>query len=294
MIVGSQVIAGNQVIAGSEVTVTEHDGYLTVGNCAPFDAAKTFDCGQAFRFERDEDGCFSGEAFGKIIRVRQTEPDAFDLIGVSPDDFNTVWRRYFDLDTDYSAANAEILARTPVKSRETMAKAIECGSGIHLLHQEPWETLVSFIVSQNNNIPRIRKILRTLCDVDHAFPTPETFLRIGSDGLYDLRTGFRAKYLYDAAVKVLSGEVSFDRIAACDDYDACARELEKIKGVGAKVSACVLLFGFHKTEAFPVDVWMKKVIDRHFGGELDGTVYGKYAGLAQQYLFYYERWEKGK
>lgn len=280
--------------AHHKITVTEHDGYLTIENCEPFDAAKTFDCGQAFRFALQADGCFTGEAFGRAISVRQSSPDSFDLIGVTADDFHALWRRYFDLDTDYTAANAEILARTPEKSRETMARAIACGTGIRLLRQDPWETLVSFIVSQNNNIPRIRKILQTLCELENAFPSPETLIRVGVDGLYDLKTGFRAKYLYDAAAKVLSGEVNFERIAACSDYSECAGELERIKGVGRKVSACVLLFGFHKTEAFPVDVWMKKVIDRYFGGELDVNAYGEYAGLAQQYLFYYERWKMGR
>lgn len=273
--------------------VTEHDGYLSVENCAPFDAAKIFDCGQAFRFVRDEDGCFVGNAFGKKLRIRQTKPDAFDLIGATEAEFSALWRRYFDLDTNYQRINAEILERTPECSREVMKRAISCGEGIRILRQEPWEMLVSFIVSQNNNIPRIRGILQNLCEVcgaDGAFPKPEAFLELGVDGLYALRTGFRAKYLYDAAVKVASGAVDLNRIAACDDYDTCVRELERIKGVGTKVSACVLLFGFHKTEAFPVDVWMKKVIDRYFGGSLDGTVFGEYAGIAQQYLFYYERW----
>ncbi|MBQ4354797.1 MAG: DNA-3-methyladenine glycosylase 2 family protein [Clostridia bacterium] len=277
-----------------QIAVTDCGTHISVSGCAPFDAAKTFDCGQTFLIEPsvqpDTGVLFCGTAGGKPLSLRQTGPDSFDLFGVSPDEFHTFWRHYFDLDSDYAAANEEILRRTPKESRSVIQQAVLCGTGIRLLRQDPWETLVSFIVSQNNNIPRIKKILHTLYAVENRFPTPETLLTIGTAGLYELKCGFRAKYLTDAAEKVLSGTVDFTRIAQCASYPDCAAELEKIKGVGKKVSACILLFGFHKTEAFPVDTWMQKVIQRHFGGHLDTTVYGQYAGLAQQYLFYYERW----
>ena len=274
----------------ADVRVTSFDGGITVSGCVPFDAAKTFDCGQAFLIEADENGDLRGTACGKTLHIRQSSPDSFDMIGTTEEEFASLWRNYLDLDADYLSANEAILSCTAEASRKVMKSAIECGSGIRLLRQDPWETLVSFIVSQNNNIPRIRKILRTLYAQCGRFPTAEDLLAIGEAGLYELKTGFRAKYLSDAARKYLSGDVNFDAITKSDDYAFCASELEQICGVGPKVSACVLLFGFHKTDAFPVDVWMKKVIDRHFGGVLDTKAYGSHAGLAQQYLFYYERW----
>lgn len=274
----------------ADIKVTSFDGGITVSGCVPFDAVKTFDCGQAFLIEADTNGDLAGTACGRSIRIRQSSPDSFDMLGTTADEFHTLWRTYLDLDADYISANDEILLRTAEVSRDVMKSAIDCGSGIRILRQDPWETLVSFIVSQNNNIPRIRKILRTLYSLNGRFPTAEDLIALGEDGLYGLKTGFRAKYLSDAARKYQSGDVDFDKIKKSDDYAECAAELEKICGVGPKVSACVLLFGFHKTDAFPVDVWMKKVIDRHFGGVLDTKAYGNYAGLAQQYLFYYERW----
>ena len=274
----------------ADIKITSFDKGITVSGCVPFDAAKTFDCGQAFLIETDENGDLVGTACGKNIHIRQTSPDSFDMFGTDEGEFQSLWRSYLDLDDDYIGANDEILIRTAESSRSVMKSAIECGSGIRILRQDPWETLVSFIVSQNNNIPRIRKILRTLYSINGRFPTADDLVSLGEAGLYELKTGFRAKYLNDAANRYLSGDVDFDKIKKSDDYGVCAAELEKICGVGPKVSACVLLFGFHKTDAFPVDVWMKKVIDRHFGGVLDTKAYGNYAGLAQQYLFYYERW----
>ena len=274
----------------TDIKITSFDGGITVSGCVPFDAAKTFDCGQAFLIEADENGELSGTACGKNLRIRQSSPDSFDMLGTTEEEFASLWRNYLDLDADYTSANEAILSCTAESSRDVMKSAIECGSGIRILRQDPWETLVSFIISQNNNIPRIRKILRTLYSQCGRFPTAEDLIAIGEKGLYELKTGFRAKYLSDAARKYLSGDVDFDAIIHSDDYSFCTSELEKICGVGPKVSACVLLFGFHKTDAFPVDVWMKKVIDRHFGGVLDTKAYGTHAGLAQQYLFYYERW----
>lgn len=274
----------------ADIKITSFDKGITVSGCVPFDAAKTFDCGQAFLIESDENGDLVGTACGKNIHIRQTSPDSFDMLGTDEGEFQSLWRSYLDLDDDYISANDEILTRTAESSRNVMKSAIECGSGIRILRQDPWETLVSFIVSQNNNIPRIRKILRTLYSINGRFPTADDLVSLGEAGLYELKTGFRAKYLNDAANRYLSGDVDFGKIKKSDDYGVCAAELEKICGVGPKVSACVLLFGFHKTDAFPVDVWMKKVIDRHFGGVLDTKAYGSYAGLAQQYLFYYERW----
>jgi N-glycosylase/DNA lyase len=180
-----------------------------------------------------------------------------------------------------------------------MEKAIAAGDGIRILKQEPWETLCSFIISQNNNIPRIKSLISAVCrsygekfEYDgkeyYAFPTPEALLAAGEDGLKALKTGFRAGYLISAA-EHCAGGMDLYKIRDEYTYEQGMEELCTIKGVGPKVASCTLLFALDKKSAFPVDVWIKKTIDKYFGGYLDVSSLGEYAGIAQQYLFYYER-----
>ena len=267
---------------------------VTVGGCGSFSVTKTFDCGQAFRFDPVNGTTFAGTAFGCRIALEQTVPGTIRLYNVSREQFELRWRHYLALDEDYDAIDRFLIDAMPCeRDRAVMTAAVEAGRGIRILRQDPFEALISFIVSQNNNIPRIKKIIRALCDTygeNGSFPTAEALADAGVDNLYALRTGFRAKYIHDAACRVASGEIGLDEILACDDYDACDTRLRTIRGVGPKVSACVLLYGFGKTEAFPVDVWIKKSLERHFPDGFDVKRLGKYAGIAQQYLFYYERY----
>lgn len=268
---------------------------VVVENCGNFSVHKTFDCGQAFRFDPvcgDTDR-FSGVALGERITVEQSGDGKLRLIGADESSYERKWKHYLALDADYDEIDEAIISSTPVADRDVMAKAVRCGSGIRILRQDPFECLISFIISQNNNIPRIKKIISAMCaeyGKDHAFPTPDALVGAGESGLFALRMGFRAGYVYDAAEKVRSGEIDLCAIAQCDDFDECTRELCRIKGVGPKVSACALLFGFNKTEAFPIDVWMRRSLDAHFSPGFDPACFGKYAGIAQQYLFYYERY----
>ena len=270
---------------------------VTVGGCGSFSVQKTFDCGQAFRFDPVNDTTFAGTAFGCKLAVEQTLPGVITLYKVTREQFERRWRHYLALDEDYDAIDRFLTDAMPTeRDRAVMTAAVEAGRGIRILRQEPFEALISFIVSQNNNIPRIKKIIRALCDAygdNGSFPTAEALAEAGVDNLYALRTGFRAKYIHDAACRVASGEIDLDEILACGDYDACDRRLQTIRGVGPKVSACALLYGFGKTEAFPVDVWIKKSLERHFPDGFDVKRLGKYAGIAQQYLFYYERYING-
>ena len=273
--------------------------YAMVSGISCFSVRKTFDCGQAFRFEPDdEEGrSFSGKAHGRDIRLIQEDEKTVRIIGTGEDDFEKIWRRYLALDEDYEKANRCIVeAMVTEQARIVMSEAVKCGTGIRILRQDPFEALISFIISQNNNIPRIKKIIAALCEtygVNGAFPTPSALVKAGVEGLFALRTGFRASYIYDAAKKVLDGEISLESIEECSDYEECTRVLCSIKGVGPKVSSCALLYGFGKTEAFPIDVWMKRSLERHFPDGFDPKRLGRYAGIAQQYLFYYERWLGG-
>ncbi|MBQ2825848.1 MAG: DNA-3-methyladenine glycosylase 2 family protein [Clostridia bacterium] len=265
-----------------------------------FSVRQIFDCGQCFRFDPtpggEGDNDMSGVALGKLVRFRQEKPGELTIEGSDAQDYQRLWKKYLGLDTDYAHLREDIAAHFPAGS--VMDEAIEYGRGIRILRQEPFETLISFIISQNNNIPRIKKLVSELCrrageeisEGVYAFPTPEAVIALGEEGLRDMKTGFRAGYIYDAATKVVSGEIDLDAVAACGSTAEAADILKRIKGVGPKVAACALLFGFGRLDAFPVDVWIKKSFARHFGGSLDINSLGSYAGLAQQYLFYYERY----
>ena len=176
---------------------------------------------------------------------------------------------------------------------------MEYGRGIRILRQDGWEALCSFIISQNNNIPRIKKIIENMSktfgekigDDLYAFPTAKALYEAGEDKIFELKTGFRAKYIYDAAKKVANGEIDLSLIDKMPTKDAL-EYLMQIKGVGLKVASCALLFGFNKTDAFPVDVWVKRVLEKYYPNGLDLDNLGDYAGMIQQYLFYYERYNK--
>ena len=266
------------------------------------DPDKTFDCGQCFRFEKTEEtrheSEWGGVAFGRRVSFAK-DGDKLYVYNSTERVFNEIWRRYLDLDTDYLAIDRDILSRS---DSEALKNAVSFGHGIRILRQEPWEAVCSFIISQNNNIPRIKKIVRTLCErageridgsEEYSFPTASAVEELGVEGLFDLKTGFRAKYIYDAASKVASGGLDLEEVLKMTSAEA-SEALCTVKGVGPKVAACSLLFGFGKYDAFPVDVWIKKAIGKYFPGEFDASRLGPYAGVAQQYLFYYERYLGGE
>jgi len=280
------------------------DNYVKIGGIGNFSVEKTFDCGQSFRFDpvtppsiaSQNAVCYRGISFGHDVTFCQTSNE-LTIVGASAKDYKNIWAHYLALDEDYDALDRMIINAMPTKQdRTVMESAVKCGAGIRILRQDPFECLISFIVSQNNNIPRIKKIITALCEKygeNGAFPTPEALYNAGEAEIFALRTGFRAGYIFDAARQVLEGSVDLSAVdAAC--YEDAAEMLCKIKGVGPKVSACVLLFGFGKTEAFPIDVWMKRSLARHFPNGFDHTSLGRSAGIAQQYLFYYERWLGGE
>ena len=268
---------------------------VRIEECGNFSVYKTFDCGQAFRFDPEgDDNRFSGIAFGKKVTFTGLGGGVVEIENSTAEEYENLWRRYLSLDEDYDLADRTIIeAMQSERDRAEMSAAVKSGQGIRILRQDPFETLISFIISQNNNIPRIKKIIAALCEKygeNGAFPTADALIEAGEEGIFALKTGFRAGYIYDAACKVKSGEVDFKEIFDCKDYDKCTEMLCRIKGVGPKVSSCVLLFGFNKTEAFPIDVWIKKSLALHFPDGFDPKPLGKYAGIAQQYMFYHERW----
>ena len=267
---------------------------LKVNRPAHFDLDKIFDCGQSFRFEKGGDGVWEGVAFGRVLRASQD--DAYIYLNCTKDEYENIWENYLGLDADYDEIDRDIASRF---DNDVIVAAMEAGDGIRILRQQPWETLCSFIISQNNNIPRIKSLVAAICreygeafeyggKTYYAFPTPEALLGAGEEGLKALKTGFRAAYLISAAEHCRDG-LDLQKIRDAYTYEQGMQELCKIKGVGPKVASCTLLFSLGKTDAFPVDVWIRKTIDKYFGGALDVSSLGPYAGIAQQYLFYYER-----
>lgn len=251
-----------------------------------FNLGLCLDCGQAFRWTLYNENTWHGVAFGKYIKIQQTENEII-FHDCDEKDFYGLWKPYFDLDTDYK----KILSSYTDKHLMTAIKEYD---GIRILRQEPWEALCSFIISQNNNIPRIKGIIERLCDTfgdgedgKKSFPTAAVISQLSVEDLSSIRAGFRAKYIIDAAQKVVNSEVDFDKIKL-NPIEFGREELQKIKGVGAKVAECTLLYGFHKVEAFPVDVWVKRIMAEMYPDGLPECTKGT-EGIAQQYLFHWRR-----
>ena len=258
-----------------------------------FDPEETLTCGQAFRWKEvlGEDGvpCWEGVAKGHVLRLRKEQKNI--LFFCSRQDFDDIWRDYFDLEQDYEEKRTFLASLSPV-----LSNAAEYAPGIRILRQEPWEALCSFIISQNNNIPRIQGIIDRLCRLlgdpipgssHYTFPGPEKLAACTVEDLAPLRAGFRAKYLIDAAQKVADKKIDVQKIAR-SPAEFGRNELQKIMGVGPKVAECALLYGFHKTDCFPMDVWMKRAMEVLLP-EMTPADFGENAGLAQQFLFHYSR-----
>lgn len=275
--------------------IKEFNDYTELSGLTHFSIEKIFDCGQCFRFDPDPNGGISGVAMGRFYRFVQENEDSVKIYNTDKKDIENKLIDYLCLDRNYEMINNDIIAR--FGGDTTIKNAVDIGKGIRILRQEPFETLISFIISQNNNIPRIKGLVEALCKKcgepigadRYAFPMPEAIVELGIEGLRELKVGFRAPYIYDAASRVAMGETNLSEIAKLSTEKAEA-ELLKIKGVGPKVAACVLLFGFDKTDTFPVDVWIKRVLGKYYPEGIDINTLGEYRGLAQQYLFYYERY----
>lgn len=263
-----------------------------------FDLEQTLECGQCFHYVR-EDGKYYISAFGRELCCYMKGMKF--ILETDNSEYEEIWKHYFDLERDYDAIQKTLIR---ADDKGDITRAIKAKNGIHLLNQEFFETLISFIISQNQQIPRIKKIIEAVCEKGghrlsqrlYAFPTPEEILKMGKNGLSDCKTGFRADYIIDACEKYLSGEICEEELRKMPSKE-CREKLMQIKGVGPKVANCVMLFSLGKRDAFPVDVWIKRITERiYFDGQITSNSeiealaevkFGQYSGYAQQYLFFF-------
>ena len=281
----------------------EEKDSIRLKNMVDFEPRHIFECGQAFRWKKEEDKSYTLVHKGKLLNVKRDGKDVV-LGGSSREDFENIWYDYFDLATDYGKIK-EILNQDPI-----LKEAIDFGQGIRILNQDPFETVISFIISANNQIPRIKNSIRLIAenygekigefkgDSYYSFPRVEVLAKAKKEDLKEIcRVGFRDKYIVDSSNMILDGEVNLESLFELT-RDEASIELKKLKGVGPKVSNCILLFSLKKSDSFPVDVWVKRIMEYfYFKEETKPKEISKFAkeryknlgGYAQQYLFYYAR-----
>ncbi len=266
-----------------------------------FDLKKIADSGQCFRFNECETGddahnCYSVAALDRHVFVKELAPERYEF-DCSKEEFDSFWKSYFDLDLSYK----KIRSLIDPKEDPYLYGASEYGKGIRILRQDPWEMLISFIISQRKNIPAIKASIEKLCALAgdviaedamgqkiYSFPTPERLAALSMEQLSGCSLGYRDKYVHQAALDVASGAVDLNSWENLDD-DGLMENLLKLYGVGVKVANCEILFGYHRLDAFPKDVWINRVLDTRYP---DGFLFEKYApynGVMQQYLFFYSR-----
>lgn len=261
-----------------------------------FDLEQICDSGQCFRMKKIGENRFAVHAADRYLEIEQE--NTIVTFHCQEEEFLVFWVSYFDLDTDYGDYIKEINPRDQYLNR-----AAEMGSGIRILRQDLWEMIVSFLISQQNNIVRIRRCIDNICKrfgeekitwdgkKYHAFPTPETLAMASEEELRDCNLGYRAKYVAGTARAVAAGEISLEKISRMR-YKKAKEELLTLYGVGEKVADCICLFALHHLEAFPVDTHIRQVLDSHYKRGFPNRRYKGMRGVMQQYIFYYELTQK--
>jgi len=284
---------------------------LVIKNQDSFKLKDIFECGQCFRWEKEEDGSYIGIIKQGVLRVSQKNQD-ITFEGNLDGDFKRIIYDYFDLNTDYSKYKEKLS-----KVDKYMKESISYGEGIRILRQDLWETIISFIISANNNIPRIKKIINSISQkygkkVEfqgrdyYKFPSVDELSKANVEDLRALGTGFRDIRIYNTTKMIKTKEVDLDYILSLDDSEKIREELLKLDGVGPKVADCIMLFSLKREDVFPIDVWVRRVMnDLYIHNEVEEKVnkkeinkiakekFGNLSAIAQQYLFYWKR-EEGK
>lgn len=279
----------------------EENGKIIMTDFDSFNIEEILECGQCFRFEKIENMHYTIVAYSRVLNIKQVD-NKVEFYPCNKEDFEKIWIDYFDLNTDYNRI------KDSLKNDPIVKKAIEYAEGIRILNQEPFECLISFIISQNNRIPMIKQVIKNIsekygvkCGENYLFPILEQLKVATPEELKLCKTGFRDKYILDAIQNIESGNVILEDLFNISSEDA-KEQLLKIKGVGTKVADCTLLFSLKKNDVFPTDVWVKRVMEYFYFNEEDTSIkkihsfakekWGDLAGYAQQYLFYYARSER--
>lgn len=257
-----------------------------------FSPSAIAESGQCFRMNVVSEGVTELVALGECLRITEN-PDGSFLFSCDEESFEKKWKHYFDLDNDYEKYRSIALP-----DDEYLNTAVAFGKGIRILNQDSWEMLISFIISQRKSVPAIRTAVERLSErfgrpvetefgIRYAFPSPEALFKASAEELSACSLGYRVSYVHEAAGDVVEGRLDLSELNELPTDKLIERLLEE-KGVGIKVASCVALFGYHRLDVVPVDVWMKRVIDTVYNGELPKE-YKSYAGVIQQYLFNYAR-----
>lgn len=266
-----------------------------------FDLAKIYDCGQCFRAKPMEDGSFrfiTGENVLYIKKIKDSGTGGIFEVSCGAEEWDAIWKRYFDLDRAYSEIRSKSMGHS-----DFLDRAVISGTGIRILRQDPWEMLITFIISQRKNIPAIASCVESLCEKYgrpietkyeklYSFPTAGQMREVSLSELKECSLGYRAQYVYDATFGALRNDFDLRAMEELTD-EALFDELLKLRGVGKKVANCVCLFGFGRVSRAPVDVWIQRAIDET-GGEDLFKDFEEYAGIIQQYVFYYRRYVYGR
>ena len=254
-----------------------------------FDLPLTAGSGQCFRFVREAEG-FRVIASGRVLRMRHAGGDRYE-VDCSPHEWNGFWHDYFDLGRDYQTVHAAVPADDLF-----LQDALRHAGGLRILRQEPWETLIGFIVSQRKNLPAIQGCMEQMArrfgtqleEGVHAFPTPQQLAEQSIEALNACGLGYRSRYIQGTARLVASGTADLDAWRGLDDA-GLMQALCTLPGVGVKVANCVMLFAYQRMDAFPRDVWILRVEQEHYGGRFREEDYPGIAGILQQYMFCYRR-----
>ncbi len=277
-------------------------------NCKSFEPEHIFECGQCFRWNKQEDGSYTGIFKQNVVNVKKAD-NKIIFRGICKENIKDECIKYFDLNTNYDNIKSKLS-----NVDNYLKTSIEYGEGIRILNQDLWETLISFIISANNNIPRIKGIIERISKSYgekivwdkaeyYTFPTPQELSKASVEDLRNIGLGFRDVRVYETTKIINENPNKLKEIEDEKDVNKLREELLKFPGVGPKVADCVMLFStLKKLEVFPIDVWVRRVmnelyiknedetkINKKEIEELAKTKYGNLAGIAQQYLFYWRR-----
>ena len=249
-----------------------------------FNIEQIADSGQCFRMFDEGNGCWRIFSMNKFLKIQKISEHEY-IFECSEDEYKKIWSEYFDMHTNYSAIKNHIRAF----GDPFLNSAIDYGYGIRILKQDPWETIVTFLISQQNNIPRIKKIIFGLCETNNSkFPTPEDLKNYTEKDFENLGFGYRAEYMTKIVAETLCGCLDLKKLKTLTCEDS-VKFLKTFRGIGEKVASCIALYGLHHLQAFPVDVWIKRTIDTRYNGNFALLKSSPYAGVIQQYMFFYER-----